>query len=82
MLLTLSVEKYYIALTEIQLKILYVVFMDPLAKKVPTPALNPYTVFLNPNLLSLCTSYLSCGHINQWCSTTGKFIAPARAPYM
>jgi len=38
-------------------------------------ALNPYTVFLNPNPLSLCISYLSCNHINQWPSTIEKFIA-------
>jgi len=34
-LVALSVEKYYMALTEIQLK--YVGFMAPLAKKVPDP---------------------------------------------
>jgi len=34
-LVALSVEKYYMALTEIQLK--YVTFMAPLAKKVPDP---------------------------------------------
>ena len=34
-MVALSVEKYYMALTEIQLK--YVGFMAPLAKKVPDP---------------------------------------------
>jgi len=36
-LVALSVEKYYMALTEIQLKVAYVGFMAPLAKKVPDP---------------------------------------------
>jgi len=37
------VEKYYMALTEIQLK--YVGFMAPLAKKVPDPGLSFEAVF-------------------------------------
>jgi len=40
-LVALSVEKYYMALTEIQLK--YVGFMAPLAKKVPDPWPKPKT---------------------------------------
>jgi len=34
-LVAFSVEKYYVALTEIQLK--YIGFMAPFAKKVPEP---------------------------------------------